>query len=51
MPLALVTRSSAFNFIVSFAGLIPLAALLGDLTEDVAKRTSDTVATLLNVTF
>ena len=38
-------------FVTSFLSLVPLAAALGDLTEDVSLRCTDTIAALLNVTF
>lgn len=50
VPLSFVT-SGAIQFICSFLGLMPLAAMLGDLVEDVAKRTNDTISALLSVTF
>lgn len=38
-------------FILNFLALIPLALLLGDVTEDLAVRFGDTVGGLLNATF
>lgn len=38
-------------FSACFLGLIPLAALLGDFTEDLALRSNDVVGALINVTF
>jgi len=43
--------SDPMTFTTSFLALIPLAAALGDLTEDIAKRTNDATAALINVTF
>ena len=43
--------SDSMTFLTSFLALIPLAAALGDLTEDIAKRTNDATAALINVTF
>eukprot|EP00879_Flechtneria_rotunda_P016911 GHRR01017703.1.p1 GENE.GHRR01017703.1~~GHRR01017703.1.p1 ORF type:complete len:229 (+),score=54.05 GHRR01017703.1:305-991(+) len=39
------------TFILNFLALIPLALLLGDVTEDLAARFGDTVGGLLNATF
>ncbi|CUF98285.1 sodium/calcium exchange protein, putative [Bodo saltans] len=41
----------ALTFASSFFALIPLAALLGDLTEDLADQTNDAIGALINVTF
>lgn len=41
----------ALTFTSSFFALIPLAALLGDLTEDLADQTNDAIGALINVTF
>lgn len=38
-------------FLTSFLALVPLAAILGDLTEDVALRTNEAIGALINVTF
>eukprot|EP00331_Platyophrya_macrostoma_P013037 CAMPEP_0176420958 /NCGR_PEP_ID=MMETSP0127-20121128/8900_1 /TAXON_ID=938130 /ORGANISM="Platyophrya macrostoma, Strain WH" /LENGTH=453 /DNA_ID=CAMNT_0017801621 /DNA_START=65 /DNA_END=1426 /DNA_ORIENTATION=- len=38
-------------FVFSFFALIPLAALLGDFTEDICKRSNEVVGALINVTF
>jgi Ca2+:H+ antiporter len=35
----------------NFLALIPLALILGDITEDLAERFGDTVGGLLNATF
>jgi Ca2+:H+ antiporter len=43
--------SDSVTFTTSFLALIPLAAALGDFTEDIAKRTNDATAALINVTF
>eukprot|EP00878_Enallax_costatus_P033613 GHUV01037148.1.p1 GENE.GHUV01037148.1~~GHUV01037148.1.p1 ORF type:complete len:357 (+),score=74.62 GHUV01037148.1:890-1960(+) len=39
------------TFVLNFLALIPLALLLGDVTEDLAVRFGDTVGGLLNATF
>ncbi|KAI5478371.1 vacuolar calcium ion transporter h(+) exchanger [Pseudohyphozyma bogoriensis] len=44
-------QSPTVTFAMSFAAIIPLAALLGFATEELALRTSDTVGGLLNATF
>lgn len=44
-----ITGDGAVNFVVSFLALVPLAALLSDLTEDIALRSNETTAALLNV--
>ena len=51
VPVAFLTEPGAINFIACFLALMPLATMLGDLTEDIAKRTNDTTAALINVTF
>ncbi|KAI3318713.1 Calcium/proton exchanger [Xylariaceae sp. AK1471] len=38
-------------FVVNFIAIIPLAAMLADATEEVAKRTGDTLGGLINATF
>lgn len=43
--------SQSVTFLASFFGLIPLAALLGDFTEDIALRSNDVIGALINVTF
>ena len=43
--------SSDVLFFMSFFGLIPLAGLLGDFTEDLALRSNDVIGALINVTF
>ncbi|KAI5475854.1 pentafunctional AROM polypeptide [Pseudohyphozyma bogoriensis] len=44
-------QSPTVTFAMSFAAIIPLAALLGFATEELALRTSDTIGGLLNATF
>ncbi|CAO3586942.1 unnamed protein product [Absidia cylindrospora] len=39
------------TFVLNFIAIIPLAKLLGDVTEDIALRTGDVVGGLLNATF
>ena len=55
IPIAFICSSSngpgGLLFTVSFLALIPLAASLGDLTEDLALRTNDAIGALINVTF
>ena len=41
----------SWTFVFAFLGLIPLAALLGDLTEDLAMRSNDAIGALLNASF
>lgn len=41
----------SLQFVTSFLSLIPLAAVLGDLTEDLAAHTNDAIGALINVTF
>jgi Ca2+:H+ antiporter len=43
--------SGSILFFAAFFGLIPLAAMLGDFTEDLALRSNDVVGALINVTF
>lgn len=38
-------------FVVNFIAIIPLAAMLSDATEEVAKRTGETLGGLINATF
>jgi Ca2+:H+ antiporter len=55
IPIAFITASAGgpggLLFTASFLALIPLAAALGDLTEDLALRTNDAIGALINVTF
>lgn len=55
VPLTVVAKlfgaSEGILFICSFFALIPLAACLGDFTEDVCKRSNEVIGALLNVTF
>ena len=55
VPIAFLTSWSngpgGLIFASSFFALIPLAAVLGDLTEDLALRTNDAIGALINVTF
>jgi Ca2+:H+ antiporter len=51
VPLVFVSSSDGVLFACSFLGLIPLAALLGDFTEDICKRSNEVVGALINVTF
>lgn len=51
VPFAFVARGDGMLFTFSFLGLIPLAALLGDFTEDICKRSNEVVGALVNVTF
>ncbi|SAM02076.1 hypothetical protein [Absidia glauca] len=39
------------TFVLNFIAIIPLAKLLGDVTEDIALRTGEVVGGLLNATF
>lgn len=54
-PLAIIGKLSGAAdgplFFFSFLALIPLAALLGDFTEDICKRSNEVVGALINVTF
>eukprot|EP01006_Ploeotia_vitrea_P030782 TRINITY_DN63119_c0_g1_i1.p2 TRINITY_DN63119_c0_g1~~TRINITY_DN63119_c0_g1_i1.p2 ORF type:complete len:467 (-),score=50.00 TRINITY_DN63119_c0_g1_i1:2206-3585(-) len=43
--------SPVFTFIFSFFCLVPLAAMLGTFTEDLALRSNESLAALLNATF
>lgn len=43
--------STDILFFASFLGLVPLAGLLGDFTEDLALRSNDVIGALINVTF
>lgn len=49
IPLCL--RNKSITFILACLVLLPLAALLGDVTEKVAFHTSETIGGLLNATF
>lgn len=55
VPLAVGSKAlglaPGLSFLAAFCGLIPLAALLGDFTEDLAKRSNDVIGALINVTF
>jgi Ca2+:H+ antiporter len=55
IPLSLMAGWGGWNggatFIFSFMALIPMAAMLGDLTEDIALRMNAASAALINVTF
>ena len=48
---SLLSFSSSVTFILTFLSIIPLAWLLGMVTEELALRTSQTVGALLNATF
>ena len=48
---AVYFSTPAINFLLGFLALIPLAALLGELTEDLAVSLGDTWGALINVTF
>lgn len=51
VPFVFVSSSDGVLFVCSFLGLIPLAGLLGDFTEDICKRSNEVVGALINVTF
>ena len=55
VPIAMLANtlhlSNGVAFLAAFLGLVPLAALLGDFTEDLAKRSNDVIGALINVTF
>lgn len=55
IPIAFIAAwaggSSGVIFVAAFLALVPLAAALGDLTEDLALRTNDAIGALINVTF
>ena len=55
IPIAFIASwaggSSGVIFVAAFLALVPLAAALGDLTEDLALRTNDAIGALINVTF
>lgn len=55
VPLAIVGKLGGVGdgplFVFSFFALIPLAALLGDFTEDICKRSNEVIGALVNVTF
>lgn len=55
VPLAFIAKYWSFGdsaiFLLSFTALIPLAAILSDLTEDIALRTNTAIGALINVTF
>ncbi|TNY22767.1 calcium/proton exchanger, partial [Rhodotorula diobovata] len=44
-------QSPTLTFIMSFIAIVPLAALLGFATEDIALRVGETIGGLLNATF
>ncbi|GAA6052372.1 hypothetical protein JCM3770_000210 [Rhodotorula araucariae] len=44
-------QSPTLIFVVSFVAIVPLAALLGFATEDIALRVGETIGGLLNATF
>eukprot|EP01064_Diplonema_japonicum_P001584 TRINITY_DN11042_c1_g1_i1.p1 TRINITY_DN11042_c1_g1~~TRINITY_DN11042_c1_g1_i1.p1 ORF type:complete len:482 (+),score=38.70 TRINITY_DN11042_c1_g1_i1:58-1503(+) len=50
-PVYIFFDSPGWNFFLGFTALIPLAAILGDLTDDLACSLGDTWGALLNVTF
>ncbi len=43
--------SPVATFSLNFLGLVPLALILGDVTEDLALRFGDVIGGLLNATF
>ena len=47
----LLSLPSSLTFLLTFLSIIPLAWLLGMVTEELALRTSETVGALLNATF
>lgn len=55
VPIAFIAKIAGMGesivFIISFLALIPLAAALGDFTEDLALRTNEAIGALINVTF
>lgn len=51
VPFVFVASSDGVLFACSFLGLIPLAGLLGDFTEDICKRSNEVIGALVNVTF
>lgn len=55
VPIAFIAAwadgSAGVIFVAAFLALVPLAAALGDLTEDLALRTNDAIGALINVTF
>eukprot|EP00892_Ulva_mutabilis_P007795 jgi/Ulvmu1/5388/UM022_0183.1 len=54
-PVGIYAHHAAWNptaiFILNFIGIIPLALILGDVTEDLALRCGDVVGGLVNATF
>ena len=50
-PLAVYAESPAMSFTFGFFSLIPLAAVLGELTEDLSLSLGPTLGAMLNVTF
>jgi hypothetical protein len=51
IALHFVNVSQVAIFVVNFVAIIPLAAMLGYATEEIAIRASDTAGSLLNATF
>lgn len=55
LPFAIASKLCGWSaqsiFILNFITMIPLAALLGDFTEEVAAHTSQTIGGLVNATF
>ncbi|KAI8093407.1 calcium/proton exchanger, partial [Halteromyces radiatus] len=54
IPFGIVSKffwGSTATFVLNFIAIIPLAKLLGDVTEDIALRTGEVVGGLLNATF
>lgn len=54
-PLGIISHylhwGAATVFVLNFAALVPLALLLGEVTEDLAVRFGSTIGGLLNATF
>lgn len=46
-----VFLGSTFDFIISFTAIVPLAALLGEATEQCSLKLGDSLGALLNATF
>jgi Ca2+:H+ antiporter len=55
MPFAIISHihewSPTYVFLLNFTAMIPLAALLGSFTEEVAAHTNQTIGGLVNATF
>eukprot|EP01012_Entosiphon_sulcatum_P056953 TRINITY_DN8066_c1_g1_i1.p1 TRINITY_DN8066_c1_g1~~TRINITY_DN8066_c1_g1_i1.p1 ORF type:complete len:403 (+),score=63.52 TRINITY_DN8066_c1_g1_i1:178-1386(+) len=51
LPFGLLGWSGTATFALAFLSLIPLAAMLGDITEDLARHTNAAFGALLNATF